>query len=89
MEKSQKVRQINENEDGKKRKILAQITFHELKNTWNRREAIRQTKRIRLYEALVTQIFLYNSGMWGLTGKNLDSLDAMHRKLLRNIGLIK
>ena len=76
---------INESEDIKRRKILAQNAFNELKNIWTRKGKIGEQKRIQLYEALVIPILLYNCGTWGLTKQNLESLNIMHRKHLRNI----
>ena len=76
---------INESEDIKRRKVLAQNAFNELKNIWTRKDKIREQKRIQLYEALVIPILLYNCGTWGLTKQNLESLNTMHRKHLRNI----
>ena len=76
---------INEEEDIKRRKILAQNAFRDLLNIWYRQNLISERKRICLYEALVLPILLYNCGTWGLTKKNLESLDALHRKQLRRV----
>ena len=76
---------INENEDIKKRKILAQNAFIKLSNIWYRGNLVSEYRKIQLYEALVLPILLYNCGTWGLTKKNLDCLDAFHRRQLRKV----
>ena len=76
---------INENEDIKRRKILATSAFNKLSTVWQRNHIINEGKRIRLYEALILPIILYNCGTWGLTKKNLDSLDSFHRKQMRRV----
>ena len=74
---------INEKEDIKKRKVLAQNAFIQLKNIWKNKKIIHEQRRIQIYEALVTPILTYNSGTWGLTKSNLECLDSTHRRHLR------
>ena len=75
---------INESEDVKNRKILAQNAFRTLKNIW-KQDVIDDFRKIQLYEALVLPILLYNCGTWGLTKVNLEMIDSLHRKHLRII----
>ena len=75
---------IDENEDVLKRRTLAQLAFNSLNNMWQR-TIISEQKRLKLYDALITPILLYNCGTWGLTAKTLESLDTTHRKHLRRI----
>lgn len=79
---------IDEKEDVHKRRTLAQLAFNSLNNMWQRTN-INEQKRIKLYDALITPILLYNCGTWGLTAKTLESLDTTHRKHLRRILNIK
>ena len=74
---------INEKEDIKKRKVLAQNAFVQLKNIWNNKKIINEQNRIKVYESLITPILFYNCGTWGLTKSTLESIDSTHRRHLR------
>ena len=43
-----------------------------------------QTK-LRVFNAYVTSIFLYNSETWTITQTTADTIDSFHRNLLRNV----
>ena len=56
---------------------------------WLRRGKVSEQRRIRLYNALVLPVLLYNCGAWGLTAAQAESLNAFHRKQLRRlIGIV-
>ena len=46
---------------------------------------ISEERVIRLYNALILPILLYNSSTWGLTKTQMDKLDKFHRKQLRSM----
>jgi len=47
--------------------------------------SIRKETKLRLYNALVKPILLYNCGTWGLNKMWLEKLDATHRRHLRRL----
>ena len=51
---------------------------------WKSMSISKKTK-LRLYNALVKPILLYNCGTWGLNKKWLERLDATHRRHLRRL----
>ena len=50
---------------------------------WNRKDKVPVETRIQLYKTLVKPVMMYNSGTWGLTKGEENSLDGFHRKQLR------
>ena len=76
-------------EDVDRRKILATTAFNSMYQIWIRRHSIQETRLIRLYNAVVLPILIYNSGTWGLTKGQLHSLETFHRKQLRRLLGIK
>ena len=52
---------------------------------WIRKGKISAKKRIQLYNSLVKPVLTYNSGTWGLTQTETDSLDAFHRQQIRKV----
>ena len=50
-----------------------------------RRTHINLTKRLRIYNAFVLPILLYNSSTWALTKHLADKLSAFHRRQLRSL----
>ena len=79
---------IGEDEDIKRRKILATAAMNKLNNIWNSKTIKRHTK-IKTYKTLVKSILLYNSGTWGMTKGEEEKIDAFHRKQLKRILQIK
>ena len=73
---------INEKEDIIKRRNLAQIAYNDLEKMW-KNKIIPESLKLHLYDTLITPILMYNCGTWGLTTKNLESIDTLHRRQLR------
>ena len=55
-------------EDLSRRKMLAVTAFRSLWSLWLRRQHVSERLRLRLYNAFVRPVLLYNAGTWGLTG---------------------
>ena len=76
---------LGDTEDVIRRKQLASAAFEKMNSIWIRRRKIHIRKRMKLYNTLVKPILTYNSCTWGLTKKELESLDAFHRSQLRKV----
>ena len=69
--------------------ISGNIAFNNFKNVWCTNRKISLHKKLRVYEAQVVSVILYNCCSWSPTKKALEKLDICHRKHLRNILNIK
>ena len=49
---------------------------------WLRRNAVSETRRLRLYKAYVMPILTYNCGCWDFTKTDFGHIDIFHRKQL-------
>ena len=67
-----------------RRKQLSMASFLLLKSRLTNKK-ISLRVRMRIFNAYVTNIFLYNSELWTLTKKLENMIDVFHRKLLRHI----
>ena len=64
----------------------ANVAFYTYKNLWlDSSVKISECRKLRLYEALVTSVLLYNCSCWAAPKKALDSVDILQRKHLRQI----
>ena len=64
----------------------ANVAFYTYKNLWlDSSVKISECRKLRLYEALVTSVLLYNCSCWAAPKKALDSVDILQRKPLRQI----
>ena len=79
---------LDTNEDMKRRKSLALMSFNKLKYVLEDRKLSLEIK-IQTLNALVKSVFLYNSELWTLTKKDEKKIDAFQRNLLRKIMNIK
>ena len=80
---------LDSRQDISRRKTLATAAFHNMYKIWIRRNKLSEEKLLKLYNTLVLPILLYNCGTWGVTQKDIDSLDAFHRRQLRHLLGIK
>ena len=80
---------LGDSEDIARRKQLSIVALNNLNNIWIRKDKIRETLRIKLYNALVKPVLIYNCSTWGLTNKDEQQLDTFHRKQLKRIIKIK
>jgi len=64
----------------------ANVAFFTYKNTWLTSSVkICERRKLRLYEALVTSVLLYNCSSWAAPKSVLDSVDILQRKHFRQI----
>ena len=80
---------IGDVEDVARRKSLSTAALNKLNNVWIKKDKIKQTTRIKLYNALSKSILTYNCSTWALTASEEESLDAHHRRQLRRVIGIK
>ena len=80
---------LGDSEDIVRRKQLAIVAFGNLNNIWIRKDKVRENLRIKLYNALVKPVLLYNCSTWGLTKVDEQKLDTFHRKQLKRVLKIK
>ena len=76
---------LGDEEDIKRRKSLATASFKSLRLLWERNKVTGIDTRMRVYNALVLPVLLYNCGTWGVTEAVLDKLEVFHRRQLRDI----
>ena len=74
--------------DIQRRIKLANAAFSTLKTIFNSNKISKNIK-LRIFQALVESIFLYNSEVWGTNKKQNETIDTFQRRLLRNILGIK
>ena len=74
---------LGSKEDIKNRKHLATIAMNKLMQVWIRKDKLKTKTKVKLYNALVKSVLLYNCGTWALTKTEELKLDAFHRKQLR------
>jgi len=65
--------------------ILANAAFRRAWKIWLHDRTIHRTTRLKIYNATILPIFLYNSAALHLTQQQLEKFDAAHRKHLRHI----
>ena len=75
---------LSTEEDIKRRKILANSAFCQLKAAFFTKHITLDVK-LRLFKALVESVFLYNSEIWGLTTTQENNIDVFQRKFLRSL----
>ena len=73
----------------KHRLNLGSIAFKKFKEIWQNNKNIYPATKIRLYEAIVVPIILYNSCTWAAPKNTMEEVDRYHRKQLRQILNIK
>ena len=76
---------IGDEEDIRRRKQLSTIAFRSLWQLWARRDRVEEKLRLRLYNAFVLPVMLYNCGTWAPTSAALESLESHRRRQLRNL----
>ena len=70
--------------DIKNRIFLGNVAFYKFEKVWMKSK-ISIYKKIKIYEAQVVSILLYNCNSWAVPQSSLDELDVAHRKHLRKI----
>ena len=59
---------LGDAEDMERRKLLATTQFKKMRCLWKHNGAVSEQVRLRLNNALVLPVLMYNAGTWGLTG---------------------
>ena len=76
---------IGDDKDIEGRKQLAQAALKKLTKIWMNCGKVSESTRLRLYNAYVRPVLLYNSGTWGITDAACIKLDTFHRRQLRRV----
>ena len=76
---------LGDEEDLERRMQLAAVAFRQHFCIWPRRAFISLHRRMRLYNAFVLPVLLYNVGALGMSKCMEEKVDAFHRKQLRYI----
>ena len=64
----------------------ANVAFYTYKKVWlNSSVQISESRKLKLYEALVTSVLLYNCSSWAAPETVMASVDVLQRKHLRQI----
>ena len=79
---------LGDTEDIAKRKQLAWIAFGKMYKVW-KREQISFATKLRLYNAYIKPILLYNAGTWAISKLDEQNLDRFHRKQLKALANIR
>jgi hypothetical protein len=70
----------------RRRKQLTAVSFNKLSLIWKRKNnKISIERRLRLYDAYITPILIYNACTWALKEAELAELEACRRRHLRRI----
>jgi hypothetical protein len=64
---------------------LGNFAFQNYKKIWMQGTKIQLKTKLKIYEAQVTSVMLYNCNSWAATQKELNKLDVTHRNHLRQI----
>ena len=75
-------------EDLKRRKGLAIGTYNKMKDIIENKKTSKRTK-LRIMQAYIKSIFLYNSKLWTLTKQFEKEIDIFQRKIIRRMFQIK
>ena len=69
--------------------IKGNIAFNSFKNVWLQGRRIHLSKLVKIYEAMVVSVILYNCSSWAVNKDILRKLDVCHRNHLRQLLNIK
>lgn len=76
---------LGDQEDILRRKTPSTAAMNSMNKVWVRNKRISIEKWLKLYNLLVKPVLMYNSSTWGMTKKDMESLDAFHRKQLKKL----
>ena len=74
---------LGDSDDVNRRKTLAFQAFGRMFSLWNRTEIVSESTRLRIYNAFVKPVLMYNTETLALNKADKTSLDVFHRKQLR------
>ncbi len=75
--------------DIQRRRILAEVAFRKFQKVWLFGKKISLERKLKLYDAQVVSVLLYNSNSWCPKKATMDKIDTFHRRHLRTILNIK
>ena len=75
--------------DIRHRCILGNLAFRKFENVWLKKTKISLIRKLKIYEAQVVSILLYNCNSWAAPAASFNYLDVTHRRHLRTILNIK
>ena len=75
--------------DIERRIILANSAFSTFQNVWQKRRLISTSKLLKVYDAQVGSVLLYNAGCWAVPQHIIEKVNITHRRHLRAILNIK
>jgi hypothetical protein len=76
---------LGDPEDVSRRKNLAKTAMSNLWKLWFNKNSLDEKLRIRIYNAYIKPVLIYNSGTWGLTNTKMKGLESFHRSQLRRV----
>lgn len=79
---------LDTEEDIKRRKGLAMMTYNKMKNVIEHKKTSKKTKQ-RIMQAYIESIFLYNSELWTLNKQSEKDINIFQRKIIRRMYNIK
>jgi sorting nexin-29 len=79
---------LSDKEDMKYRIILANIAFNKMYKIWINKKHIKLDTKMRLYNACIKPILLYNTSSYGLSILQLKPLMVTHRRHLKRLANI-
>jgi len=74
---------LGDEEDMERRMSLASAQFKLLTKLWDKSSKTTIETRMRVYNAFILPILLYNSNTWGATDAQIHKLETFHRRQLR------
>ena len=80
---------LGDREDMKNRRELAAGAMNQMDEILRRHKMVKISKRLKLYNALVRSVLLYNCCTWGMSTKDEKEMDSFHRRQLRRVMGIK
>ena len=75
--------------DIERRIILGNSAFSTFQNVWQKRRLISTSKLLKVYDAQVGSVLLYNAGCWAVPQHIIEKVNITHRRHLRAILNIK
>ncbi|KAL5251782.1 hypothetical protein ACHWQZ_G014807 [Mnemiopsis leidyi] len=70
--------------DIQRRRILADLAFKKFEKVWLKGKRISLERKLRIYDAQVTSVLLYNSNSWSPKKATMDKIDTLNRKTFEN-----
>ena len=74
---------LGDKEDIQRRKNISTGKLVKMKKILKNKKVSKTEKKMKLYNAMVKSVLMYNSCTWGLTKEDEKNLDSFHRKQLR------